>query len=760
MDPSILQELRARVDEALAAGRFSEAEVDRQTTLFRENFGPQQLQRADGEALLRVMHGRREDEPRCMMYWLEFKNDDEFSCKLFGGVGGGSALKFGLYNKEPEGLWLTGSPTAQRTISQDVAIELARQQREELVAGAKVLSEFDPAQADDERCSRLDQAMRGAAPNLYSAGWAHKYWFLIHPDRLDTFHSPQYQRFHLLKLREMPPDRVGILDPSASRFACTGRFLQLASELKISTTILGKIIGERSPHHRYWKVGTTSGSTGETQWPVMREGAFVSIGWTQFVPDLSARLQDKDLKSHIAGLIESDYNDSGTAKRKAGEITNFVKEIAVNDLVLACEGATVLGIGRVTGPYEYRKGLAFPHVRPVEWLSLDSWKQLTIEGPRTTVYQFGKDAQNVLAVEERVNPTTTCRPSVIAANPSALPPLDPWSVRVETALKRKGQVILYGPPGTGKTFRALAVAKELAARQAFRKPVAQLSDQEHSGLLGIDGLVRVCTFHPNWGYEDFLEGIRPTAAANGVISFAERDGLFKRLCADAVKEPGKHFYLVVDEINRGDIPRIFGELLTVIELDKRDQPIRLPVSGRSFSVPKNVFIVGTMNTADRSISLLDAALRRRFAFIELMPDSKCLTGKSVDGIPLSAWLDALNARLRKHLKRDARNLQVGHAYLMPAVPITSFSDFARVLRDDIIPLIEEYCYDDFGTLQTILGKDLVDLELGRINEELFLTSREEELKGAVFYEEMASYALAEELDSGEDSNAAEGEEDR
>jgi 5-methylcytosine-specific restriction protein B len=185
--------------------------------------------------------------------------------------------------------------------------------------------------------------------------------------------------------------------------------------------------------------------------------------------------------------------------------------------------------------------------------------------------------------------------------------------------------------------------------------------------------------------------------------------------------------------------------------------IMLPVAGKSFEVPRNVFLIGTMNTADRSISLLDAALRRRFGFVELMPDSSVLVGRKAGELSLSAWLDALNNRLRKHLKRDARNLQVGHAYLMPSKPITSVTEFARVLRDDIIPLLEEYCYDDFGTLRNILGDSLVDIENQRIREELFTANKEEALILAVSFEEMQPLLLTQE--TGSDALGAELPED-
>lgn len=749
MTTQIMDELRQRLQQALARGAYNQNTIDAQTAAFQEHFGPDVLRSIDGEVLLRLLHGRRDDEPRCVAYWLEFKSDDEFSCKLYGGVGGGSALKFGLYEKQPAGVWVTGSPQSQRNLDLQDAISLARKQRDELVAGSKVLASFEPSHASDDACAALDAAMREAAPNLATAGWAHKYWFLVHPDRLDTFHSPQWQRFHLMKLLQTPPDGAGVLDGQASRFVCTGRFLALARELGTSMTILGKLLGEQHPHHRYWRLGTTSGSTGESQWPVMRDQGLVSIGWTQFLSDLSGELKEVELKQRIAVRLLPDYEDRKTATRKAGEIVNFLREMEQNDVVVACEGAAVRGIGRVVGSYEYRPDLAFPHVRRVQWLSLEEWKLDPLEGPRTTVYPFGRHPVNVLGVESRLaNAAPVTIPSAPASMP-ALPALDPWSVRVEAALRRKGQVILYGPPGTGKTWRALALAKDLAARHAFLKSTGQLDAQDNAALTGERGLVRVCTFHPNWGYEDFLEGIRPQATG-GVITFRERDGIFKTLCVDAAAAPEKNFYLVIDEINRGDLPRIFGELMTVMELDKRDQSITLPVSAKPFRIPRNVFVVGTMNTADRSISLLDAAVRRRFAFIELMPDTGCLDGRQVRSLPLGPWLSALNTRVRKHLKRDARNLQVGHAYLMPAAGINSFADFARILRDEIVPLLEEYCYDDFHTLQQILGKDLVDAEAARIVDELFLPEREDDLLQAVRYEEVEKIALTEGTPLAED----------
>lgn len=307
--------------------------------------------------------------------------------------------------------------------------------------------------------------------------------------------------------------------------------------------------------------------------------------------------------------------------------------------------------------------------------------------------------------------------------------------RIQLILERKGQVILYGPPGTGKTYWAENAANELAAKLNFQSGFDQLSDDQRSFITGDGesfGFVRTCCFHPAYGYEDFIEGYRPEQA-DGQMIFSLRDGVFKRLCKDAMNEPDTSFYLIIDEINRGDIPRIFGELMTIIEKDKRGKSITLPTSGEQFQVPRNVYIIGTMNTADRSISLLDAALRRRFGFIELMPDPSVLGVATVEGIHLGRWLEALNQRICEHVARDARNLQIGHSYLLEedGTPIDDFSEFARALHEDIIPLLEEYCYEDYSTLEKILGSGIVDSNDQKIRHDLFKLSDHEKILRAL-----------------------------
>jgi 5-methylcytosine-specific restriction enzyme B len=145
-------------------------------------------------------------------------------------------------------------------------------------------------------------------------------------------------------------------------------------------------------------------------------------------------------------------------------------------------------------------------------------------------------------------------------------------------------------------------------------------------------------------------------------------------------------------------------------------------------------VIGTMNTADRSIALLDTALRRRFGFVELMPDSSTLAGAIVgETIPLGPWLDALNSRIREHIGKDARNLQIGHAYLLDehGKPVSDFTKFSRILAEDMIPLLEEYCYEDYSALVEILGGAMVDDERQRVRDELFQPARRQDLVQAL-----------------------------
>ncbi|MFW5981168.1 MAG: AAA family ATPase [bacterium] len=330
---------------------------------------------------------------------------------------------------------------------------------------------------------------------------------------------------------------------------------------------------------------------------------------------------------------------------------------------------------------------------------------------------------------------------------------DPLLDDLVKSLRSHKQIILYGPPGTGKTYYAQRLAREVIAQDNFEKDFSELTEEERkhleigpvvSNVKGVkednsiyktskkNSYIRFCTFHPAYGYEDFIEGYRPLVSEEGRPIFKLNDGVFKTMCIDAINNPDKTFILIIDEINRGDIPRIFGELITLIEPEKRwklekecpETAVVLPASGEIFAVPENVIIIGTMNTADQSIALLDIALRRRFGFRELMPMTELLENQEISGINLGKWLKELNERV---LESVGRNLQIGHSYMMKnGKPIKDEEDLIATIKDEILPLLQEYCYDDYFTLKVILGPVLVDESKGGFNQKVF-TSRGKDL---------------------------------
>lgn len=246
---------------------------------------------------------------------------------------------------------------------------------------------------------------------------------------------------------------------------------------------------------------------------------------------------------------------------------------------------------------------------------------------------------------------------------------------------------------------------------------------------GVGPLTRL-TFHPSYSYEDFIEGFRPVNTGSGALALRLEDGVFKRVCREAQAQPDKRFLVVIDEINRANVAKVFGELITLLEKDKRGMLVTLPQSKESFCIPPNVFLLGTMNTADRSIKLLDAALRRRFAFVELMPSIEMLRGAKVGTLPLDDFLEELNNRVSRF---EGREKQIGHSFLLDgSEPISDPEEFSRRFRQEILPLLQEYCYDDYGRLADYLGDKLVDretqgLDFERIkNTDALLTALEEE----------------------------------
>lgn len=298
-------------------------------------------------------------------------------------------------------------------------------------------------------------------------------------------------------------------------------------------------------------------------------------------------------------------------------------------------------------------------------------------------------------------------------------------------------MILYGPPGTGKTYITATYAVLICGWYTLDT----LKNMNHSKIMEIyheleqEGRIGFTTFHQSYGYEDFIEGIRPvldkekTDAQNQSeeqkseksrnLEYTMEAGVFKAFCEKAEKSK-KPYVFIIDEINRGNISRIFGELITLIEESKRkgeadERSVILPYSGLPFSVPSNVYIIGTMNTADRSIALLDTALRRRFSFVEMMPDTEVLkdikievpempdtvdkkAGKST--IDIQKLLEIINQRIEVLYDREHT---IGHAYFCGLKKTATLDGLKNVFKKSVLPLLQEYFFDDYEKIAMVLG---------------------------------------------------------
>lgn len=310
---------------------------------------------------------------------------------------------------------------------------------------------------------------------------------------------------------------------------------------------------------------------------------------------------------------------------------------------------------------------------------------------------------------------------------------DPDLRRVLEALRLTRNVILSGPPGTGKTYIAQKAARQLVA-------AAGASPEQHTWWI---------TLHPSYSYEDFVEGLRPRlsrqharrstaatpppespeAAGTGSVTYEVRPGVFREVCEQAARDPQHMHVLVMDEINRANLAKILGELVTLLEDDKRGTlSARLPYSGGLLTVPSNLVLLGTMNTADRSIALLDAALRRRFSFVEIMPRPDLLEGALVETeeavLHLDGLLCCLNAAIREQLGAGS---QVGHSYFLRVAHADADDRLAAldlVWNTQVLPLLEEIFYARRDRLVEILAPfveessdALVQREIARLHGE-------------------------------------------
>ncbi len=632
----------------------------------------------------------QEDSSDSYCRWLEFASRE------LGSISGGSSVKHAIFKRRQKPGWYFPS-------------DFENEEKAWAAIRASVVTMLDRAAAG--RWEELDELV----PFQYGPALWLKTLHIYFPQDI----LPVYSTAHLARFRYR---LVGAEQKASRKLGAVELNRRLLTELRDKAELQGFTPGELMRFLYHWDdprearaIYKIAPGEDARLWDECVKGQYIPVGWPK-VGDLGAFEGYAGFLERFRAEYGPEYGDAPAGKatltRKSKEVWSLT-EIRPGDLVLANRGTSrILAVGEVQDPpYEWAgEGNDHPHRIRVKW---DEAQARAIPPQQrwafVTVGPVPLEQYELLLAGQRAGQDTATLPSS--------PVLDRTLAELGERLEERKQLVLYGPPGTGKTYTArrfllywllssegVSAAEVLAdaprARDEWRRLTSAVGDSCPQ--------VTMVTFHPSYGYEDFVEGYRPLEAQDSGLRLGLVDGIFKRVCDSASIQPNKRFVVFIDEINRGNLPRIFGELITVLEADKRESSVVLSQSRRAFSVPGNVYIVGTMNTADRSIKVLDAAIRRRFAFHELMPDSSLLEGRRFGDLSLSDLLDHLNALISRKVGREK---QIGHSFfLTDGEPVSDVDEFAKRFRYEVIPLLQEYCYEDYRALADYLGPEIVDAE--------------------------------------------------
>lgn len=443
--------------------------------------------------------------------------------------------------------------------------------------------------------------------------------------------------------------------------------------------------GSKSDGRRYWLY-----SPGENAiyWEEFYEQGIMGISWDE-IGDIRAYKTEAEIRSAIIKA----YGGEGTKSNSVKANIDFRDGMKKGDVVFVKKGMSeLLGYGIVSSDYIYDENrVSNKKIREVDWKIKGSWniehslvvKTLTDITPvKSTSPEYKTFFQMLFGHMEVGEPELT------------------YTVkeRPKEELNYSLNTIFYGPPGTGKTYHSLKRAAEIVAggkMESYEEALKIYKENLHD-------TIELITFHQNYSYEDFVQGLRPDVENNSHLTFERKDGVFKVMADRALKnlkdyhepEKRKNYVLIIDEINRANISRVFGELITLIEEDKRShgkRPMELILpSGDKFIVPSNLYIIGTMNTADKSIALLDIALRRRFDFEPMFPVYAIEEASIHD-------TDVLRKLNEGIIKTKGYDFQIGHAYFMDEE-----NNLVKRMNRKVIPLLLEYYMNDEKEVKALL----------------------------------------------------------
>lgn len=464
---------------------------------------------------------------------------------------------------------------------------------------------------------------------------------------------------------------------------------EIASEIFYKWTEINKqnrlgsseyLIDNRNENEvRYWLYAPGEGSR---FWDEFHAANIMGIGWEE-MGDLKQYKTKDAMKSKMKELYGEEYS----YMNQAHATWQFSNELQTGDIVYAKKGMhKIIGRGVVQSDYIYDPSRSeYTHIRKVKWTHNGEWDHPGQAAVKTltdiTSYTDYVQKLEALFLSDDIETALPEQKEILYHDYTDADFLGEVFIdadRYETLvnlIKVKKNIILQGAPGVGKTFAAKRLAFSIMSKRDTSR-------------------VMMVQFHQSYSYEDFIMGYRPTK--NG---FELAPGPFYQFCKTAQDDNERDYFFIIDEINRGNLSKIFGELLMLIENDKRGEKLRLLYSNELFSVPKNVHIIGMMNTADRSLAMIDYALRRRFAFFELEPafDSEGFKAimEEISHPKFTALVEQIKA-LNDFISKDeslGNGFRIGHSYLCTKEEITD-EWLSTVIRYELLPLLNEYWFDE------------------------------------------------------------------
>ena len=648
---------------------------------FINHFGIEHLKSLSGKELLTSLFYNDKGNKLNLCYVLEMDKDMR---EIFGSIAGGAAYKFGLFFHKKTQSWTCGSPAKPVKLTENEAIQKAEEIRNDLVAGAEIISSFGPlnSTADYEQLYKQLEHISGI-----NTVWRMKYYQMLFPILFAPFYGQDIQLDVLHFLNQTP---------SEIPFIRMGQIALFSKKCNIPGIVFGHIWGRSTNHNNksndsetntlsdkkhklhYWMYTVFD----DTSWMECQQKEIMVLGMDD-IGDYS----QYDSKESLRQELISTYDNSTSRKNQALMAWNFANKLAINDVVFAKRSNTLVGKGIVTGDYIFDDSRQeYKNIRTVKWLQISEWehpgksvaKRLTDITPYTDYIEklitiFTPDELDDVDTQPEVD-----YPEYSSAD--FLSDVYMSEQDYETlvnVLKMKKNIILQGAPGVGKTFTAKRLAYSIIG--------AKNPDR-----------VQMIQFHQSYSYEDFIEGYRPTE--NG---FTIKKGSFYKFCKLAEDDDENDYFFIIDEINRGNLSKIFGELFMLIEKDKRGIELQLLYSDENFSVPPNVYIIGMMNTADRSLAMLDYALRRRFSFFTMKPGFNAPgfqayqdSLKSDDFNKLIACVKQLNSKIAEDISLG-EGFCIGHSYFCSLTPETANTQtLSSIVEYELIPLLKEYWFDE------------------------------------------------------------------